>query len=368
MATTGGYEWNNGELTAYWPVGTAFAYSLLFRLFGHLLAPIAAVNVAIGIATLALIMACARQWVGPRAALYGGAIYALWPSQIEFTSILSSELLFNLLLLLAMFAALVAPIRSFVARGVMAGIFLAAAAYVRPTALLVPLLLAAGLVWSQRASWRVVLTMTAAACVVMAICIAPWTIRNAHLFGTPVLISTNGSPNLWMGNNPASDGSYMPLPGYIDGLSETDRATVLGREAKAFMIHHPLRTASLFARKLVITHDRETIGVVWNLDSLAPAVGERGLMALKAVSTGYWWLILLLGLAGAAIIIRGQQWRGLLHPALLTWAYFAFVHGLTVGGDRYHFPSIPFIAILAGGALASVSRAGFAHSPETISA
>jgi hypothetical protein len=32
---------------------------------------------------------------------------------------------------------------------------------------------------------------------------------------------------------------------------------------------------------------------------------------------------------------------------LATWAYFTLVHGVTVAGDRYHVPSVLFIAMSA---------------------
>jgi hypothetical protein len=62
------------------------------------------------------------------------------------------------------------------------------------------------------------------------------------------------------------------------------------------------------------------------------------------------------------VLVR-ERWRGLIHPALLAWAYFAFVHAATVGADRYHFPSIPFIAILAGIAIARFARVESVDKP-----
>jgi hypothetical protein len=330
IASTGAYAWDNGNLTAYWPVGTPFIYSLPYKLFGHQFVSVATLNLFVGTATLALIMLVAHRWMSRPAALAAGIIYAFWPSQIEFTSILASELLFNFLLLLALWATFAAPLRSYTLKGLAAGAFLAAAAYVRPTALLLPLLLAAGTIWSRKADMRGTLTLTAAAFLAMAICIAPWALRNERVLGAPVLISTNGPTNLWMGNNPAATGAYMPLPSEVDGLSEVDRSRVLGARAESFILENPGRAATLFVRKLLITHDRETIGISWNETSLAPMLGIRGLIIAKALSTAYWWLALFLGLAGAVIVIARERWLGLIHPALFAWVYFAFVHAVTV--------------------------------------
>jgi 4-amino-4-deoxy-L-arabinose transferase-like glycosyltransferase len=356
IASRGTYAWKNGDLTAYWPVGAAFAYSIPYRLFGQHYAPLAALNVIAGTLSLALIMVLARRWTSSAAALAAGLVYAVWPSQIEFSSVLASELLFNLLLLLSLWAGFVAPIRSWAIKGLVAGIFLAGAAYVRPTALPLVILLAAGLYWSRRTDWRQVALFSAAALVAMAICITPWTLRNDRVLGAPVLISTNGPPNMWMGNNPDATGAYMALPNDVSGMSEVERSRLLGSRARAFVAEHPARALGLFVRKLVISHDRETIGITWNEESLGPALGGRAVQAAKLVSTAYWLLVLMLAGAGAAIVLVRERWRGLIHPALLAWAYFALVHAATVGADRYHFPSIPFIAILAGVAIARFAR------------
>jgi len=62
---------------------------------------------------------------------------------------------------------------------------------------------------------------------------------------------------------------------------------------------------------------------------------------------------------GGFSLIAKTGWRALYCPALMAWGYFAFVHAVTVGADRYHFPSIPFIAMLAGCALTLARRRRF---------
>lgn len=351
ISTRGAYAWQNGQMTAYWPVGTAFIYSLPFRAFGHSYAPIAALNVIVGVFTTALLMIVTRPLLSSAAALAAGIIYAVWPSQIEFTSILASELWFNCFVLLGLWASF-GLARSWTTKGLVTGVFLAAASYVRPIALPLVLLFALGLVWKGSVARREIVRFCTLAIAAMALCIAPWTLRNLHVLGEPVLISTNGPANTWMGNNPEATGAYMPLPDDVSGMSEVARSRFLGERAKQFVLEHPGRAASLFLRKVVITHDRETIGISWNETSLTRTIGSRGVLIAKAVSTIYWWLALVLGVVGGVILLSQQRWRAFLHPALLLWGYFAFVHAATVGADRYHFPSIPFIAMLGGLAIA----------------
>jgi 4-amino-4-deoxy-L-arabinose transferase-like glycosyltransferase len=356
IATTGAYQWNTGELTAYWPVGTPFVYSLPFRLFGHHYAAPVALNLLAGTASIALVMLVARNWVSDAAALTAGTLYAVWPSQIELTSIMASEPFFNLAVLLAMWAAFAARIRSWAAKGGVAGLFLAAASFIRPVALPLVLILPLALLWS-RVRLGQAATFALSAALLMALCISPWTLRNASVLGEPVLVSTNGPPVMWMGNNPQATGEYVPYPEDTRHLSDVERSHVLGARARVFMLNHPVRTVELALKKLVLTHDRETIGIVWNQDVLEPAIGPRGILAAKLVSTAYWLAVLALAVAGAAIVLARERWRGLIHPALLTWAYFAALHAITLANDRYHFPSIPYIATLAAiAAVALLSR------------
>ena len=80
--------------------------------------------------------------------------------------------------------------------------------------LLLPALLIGGALVLRRISFRqAMLTGLLAYAACLAV-IAPWTMRNWEVLGEPVLISTNGGFNLYMGNNPWNRwGGYMwPAP------------------------------------------------------------------------------------------------------------------------------------------------------------
>ena len=61
------------------------------------------------------------------------------------------------------------------------------------------------------------------------------------------------------------------------------------------------------------------------------------------------------GLAGAVVLARRRGlWQALLAPPVWLWLYVTGVHAVIVVGDRYHMPATPWIALLAGLALASL--------------
>jgi 4-amino-4-deoxy-L-arabinose transferase-like glycosyltransferase len=350
LAAGQGYRAEDGKPTAYWPVGTAFLYAVPYRAFGERYAPVVALNVVLGVAVVGLSMILAGRWFGRSASLVAGLLLACWPVLIEFTTVLASEVPF-LVLMLGAWVAWTAPRPGLIARSVIAGVCLAGAAYVRPTALLLPVVFAIPEVLG-RGRITAQLYQVALAAGVMGLCFTPWVLRNQRAFGEFVLISTNGGPNTWMGNSPGTTGEYRRLPEQVRGMSEPDRDRFLAGEAKAYIRAEPLAFVKRTLVKLVRLHDRETIGVVWNADGLARRYPAWLIRGLKLASTAYWWAGLALALAGTGWLVwtRGV-WAAATHPAVVLWAYFAAVHAVTVIQDRYHMASLPVIAALAALAL-----------------
>ena len=209
LATHGVYGYSPTELTAFWPVGTSFLYSLVYRSFGPGFVPIVGMNLVIGAAIVALTVVLARQWFGTRAAVAAGFLVACWPALIEFTTVLASELPFILMIMLAVVAWQKLPGPWWLAPST--GLFLACASLIRPTALLLlPILaimsLAASVPWRRTLRWSII------AGVVLVACITPWSVRNTRLFGRPVLLSTNGGTNTWMETIPSRAASTCRLP------------------------------------------------------------------------------------------------------------------------------------------------------------
>ena len=366
LASQGVYAWNTGEYTAYWPIGTSFIYSLLFRIFGHDYGPIAAMNALISVPTLILLMTLTRRWISPAAGIAAGALFAFWPMQIEFTSVMASELIFNLLTLFALWLALEARFRSTLVRAIVVGLVLAADSYVRVHALLFVLLIPVAIIWRRRMNWRDLAIFTGVVGLTMAICIAPWTLRNERVLGHPFLIASNSGAATWAGNNPQSTGECMPFPDDVMQLSEAERDRVLSARTKSFIRDNPGRFVQLSVQRLFLTYNRETMGIVWNEDSLSRYISPAGIMAAKIVSTLYWLGALALALVGLALVLMRERWRGLFHPGVMFWAYFAAVHAVTQASDRYHLPSVPYMAMLAGLTLAAGRQYWHSRRPARI--
>lgn len=158
----------------------------------------------------------ARRATGSETAARAALLLAvLYPTQIFYTELLYSELLFTALLLAGTDLLLGAAEtrRRWVAVAA-AGVCFGLASLVKTQGLLLPGLLVAGALVLRRIGFRqAVLTGLVAYAACLAVT-APWTMRNWEVLGQPVLISTNGGFNLYMGNNPWNRwGNYMwPAP------------------------------------------------------------------------------------------------------------------------------------------------------------
>jgi 4-amino-4-deoxy-L-arabinose transferase-like glycosyltransferase len=302
-------------------------------------------NIVLGTAIVGLTIHLGRIFFGEATAILAGAIMAVWPSEVAYVTILASELPFMFLVLLG-FAAWFSPQVPSSLRPLACGLAFGAAGYVRPLALLLPIVL-----WiSALPNWRVMrdqFPRVAVAMIVMAVVIAPWSVRNTMVFGHFVLLSTNGGSNLWMGNNPETNGFYGPLPASTKSLNEYERDKTLGAQAAHYILAEPVAFVFRTLKKAARLHAGETIAVHWNAEGLKHQFGERVLFPLKLLTQGFWTVALVLALAG--LVVMGLE-RGVIstltHPIVLTLGYYTAFYAVTVVQDRYHFPSHPFMSML----------------------
>ncbi len=346
IAKGNGYAFPNGDITVYWPVGTSAIYALIYKIAGFSYLPIALFNVVIGVGIVWLTYAIAQRYLQKNVALIAALLVAIWPILIEFTTILASELIFVFLILSALYiwgCKQLAP----TLRAVFWGALICAATYVRPTAL--PIIVVLPLLdWIANRDWRASIQSFFVAAISAALLFSPWVYRNQQAFGEFVLVSANGGANLWMGNNPNSNGGYTDLT-ELPFKNEVARDHYFKKEAIDFIVHNPLSYAKLALQRAVITYKAETIGIVWN-GFLEKRFSKPTLTLMKLFSTIFWWLVLVLAGIGVYKLLKDRQ----LSPfnVLFVVAAFFFVFPiLTVGQDRYHLPINPFLAIFAAYAL-----------------
>jgi hypothetical protein len=96
-----------------------------------------------------------------------------------------------------------------------------------------------------------------------ALVISPWLIRNYLLLGRPLFI-TDFPHQMWLGNNPLSNGTFSDMEGRrvffladpafqakIRGASELEQYDLFLGEVKRFISEHPAHFAALSARRFL---------------------------------------------------------------------------------------------------------------------
>ena len=368
LATGLGYQYN-GEPTSFWPPGYPFTLSLVYRLFGHSWLAGRLLNALLGTAVCVLTYLVAKKMVTVTRARVAALLVTFFPSQILFTNPLGTEVLFTVLLLVVLYLLLDRPVahqgyRYLAVVGVAVGL----AAYVKTLALFLPLVI---FVWwllagtrFRRASARLLVVLLCAFAVIM-----PWTVRNVVKMGSPVVLSTNGGANLWIGNNPGASGYFYfppdnPLQSEnFDGEVERDYEGY--RLALEFARERPLRVIALMPKKVYHLLASDVYAANTATQKLRHPLPVVMRSALGIVSQHYYLAVL--GLAAVSILLlKGWRQRPTA-PIVLVFGYWAIVHAIYFGADRFHFPLVPLFCILAAEAIGAFWTGGlFRHkSPDT---
>ncbi|MEP1202179.1 MULTISPECIES: ArnT family glycosyltransferase [Rhodobacterales] len=360
----GVYGWKPDEPSAYWAVGTSALVAATYCVLGDTYWGVVGLNLLAAFVTMVLVWRIGVAQFGERAAFWATLLVAFWPNLIFFTSVLSSELYFIAMVLGGLYFWCRQTGNCWINLLICAVIW-GLACYLRPVILLYPgALVIASLSHGLRAT-ALVLVKGGVVIGLITLIASPWTMRNEAVIGKPYMISSNFGPNLWMGNNPDSTGGYMPLPAETQEMSEVEREEYLADLAKTYIREDIPRFIRGILGRVVTLHNRETIGVVWNEAQLENRVSSTGVLIAKALASGYWYALILTALAGIVVLLGRMRLGALFHPVFGSWAYFTAVHAIIVAEDRYHMPSSPFIALLAGVFFAAAIQAYQSNRRET---
>lgn len=342
----GTYGWTPDSPSSYWPVGTSAIYAILYSIFGHNYLAIVVFNIACSVGIIYFsFRLCCNIFQSDLIATIAASLLAIWPSLIFFTTILASELPYMLFSFAAIHFFLFR--RELILYCFVSAVFFAMSYYVRPLAS-VTIAICILCFYLDTNDLRSTITRSFLCILTVIILVAPWSYRNFQLYGHVVTMSTNGGVTLWMGNTIGSDGGYMELPKYVEGLDEYSRNQVLKNKAIQYIKEEP--TAFIFrtVKKFFKFHLKETIGVTWNKSGIESKLGPQYILPLKILSQLFWSVILFLSLIGLFMYLKNKSllnWFS--QPFILLWLGTATIHAIIVAQDRYHLPVIPIVASFA---------------------
>ncbi len=357
LAAGKGYT-SGGVAVAYWPVGYSALVAAFYLLFGHYYFPVIIFQSVLGAATAALLLFLARDFVGEGAARAAGLIVAFWPNHVAYASRLFPSTAVTFAVVAA--ALIFVKLRGY--RGAAAaGLVIGATALATPVALV---LAAAALACDlfRRTGIGKALARAAVVAAVAALAVAPWALRNWRVFNALVPISTNAGVNLWIGNNPKATGAYNYPTSRTNPIFMTEGELSRDRVGRAlawyFIRNESARFAMLAVPKFFYTYGDDISA--FQLEGIGrgvePAASARHFAA--RVGQGYYaliWVGFVLGLAKfRRRIFPASPNADVSVAALLVWpAALTLTYLIFFGAGRFHLPMVPFMAALAGAAVAN---------------
>jgi 4-amino-4-deoxy-L-arabinose transferase-like glycosyltransferase len=320
-------------------------------------------NVVLSAGIVLLTYTVGRLTAGPRAALVAALLWAVFPSQIIWSSLLMSELLFTLaclasLTLFLMVERAASPGKRLVVV-VAAGAVIGVALLTRGQALglcvvFVVWMALLGRPRDRRLAGLFLLTVAAT--------VTPWTVRNARRLDAFIPISSNVGWNAAIGHSAYATGTFwspIDVGMFGEHYSTPDPAREVAfhraglRLAWDWALHHPRAELRLSLAKARILWQHDDDAIAWQELGGAGTLTAWERASLPRIVNGFYYGVLLFAgvglLAGAA---RGMSWALLV--LLLVLAGTAF-HVLFFGANRYHYPLLPLLCIAAAAGLDVVS-------------
>jgi hypothetical protein len=344
---------DTSEATAFWAPGYPFALAPLYKLFGPDIRVAKAFNAIVGALTVVPIFFLARHLGNASrrsdgSALLAAGLFAVAPSLVFWTPTLFSETFFVFGVASTLAVASWAGDRGGTAAFFIAGLTLAATAFVRSQGvlLIVPV---AVLLLRDFEAWRVLRTGVPVAAGI-ALLIVPWALRNEAAMGRPYLINDNLGYNLRIAHAPYSTGTSVPPQDLWDerpGISFKEREIFFDdegrRRALTYAREHPGRELELAARRIGYLLRSDAAAAVSAGLHVKPVVGRERMYVI--VGDVFYYSLIALAAISLLALRRSRVWLAL-WSATFVWIA---LHLVFAGEPRYHLPLMPVLAILAAG-------------------
>ncbi|HEY2956009.1 MAG TPA: glycosyltransferase family 39 protein [Candidatus Eisenbacteria bacterium] len=345
--------------TAFVPPLLPWLTSLVYGAFGHHFFASILLQCAIGALVPLLLAAFGGSLFGGNVGRTAGWLAAAHPLLVFFSGYLLTETAFTALLLVALSASAAWVRTPQPGRALGVGVTWGLASLTRPTALLLPAVVAAwawvslGLALGGRARLRHIALLGLG----LALSVGPWTLRNALVLHAFVPVTTGGgralldsnNPEVW--NDPARRGGAMstthvePYASETRGLGEPEADAAARRRALQFLAAHvrewPAMAAAKLARFWRVTAEGGGTGA-WQRE------GSTLGRALRAADPLLVWSLLTwpFALWGLFRTLRGPRrfFQGL---GLLVVLYFSAIAVVYWGALRMRVPVEPMIVLFA---------------------
>ena len=324
--------------TAYRPIGFPALLSIAYMIAPSILAGFMLQSLLISITALCIGITLHHYGISEKKALIASGVYLLIPM----TWVQSMTLMSEPLAICAMMLSIVVRLKyqTTLSRGV-EGLLWGIAILTRPIMLFCVIGIAVhDIIKKSRPFAHTALFLS---CMILSL--LPWMIRNAQIFGSPI-IATNTGINLYIGNNAHANGSYKVIPEMkiVDSLPEMEANTLALSKAIDYIQQYPLQAFALLPKKVAYLCSSDAYLPLQLFHIEASSYPERllqlPLWSIILIIPGY--VLMYSGVSHASIFRSSQYSLFLVILLCLILPCMIFF-----GSARYHEPMIPLLLIAA---------------------
>ncbi|ASS73888.1 hypothetical protein CIG75_02130 [Tumebacillus algifaecis] len=357
LAEKGTFATGDRHGATYRAPGYVMFLAGLYELFGHKYRMIYGVQSLLSVATLFAIYLIGRRLFDVKVALLALFLGVLYVPFIGYAGVLLTESLFLALFCYALYAFLCGAADGKIRWFLLAGALFGLAALTRSIAVSLPLLCIVWLMLQQktiklpRPLWGQLLSML----LLMAVVIAPWTIRSSLEQKQFVLVDTTSGLNLLIGNNDYANGYFneniYSVAAYKTAMAGNKRDAevdaIMKAGAKTWIVEHPARFADLtwMRLKMHLSAKKDWLSNTYEWNRIA--------LFSENFQIRYQWMLMALGLVGMALAVWRDQ-RALL-PVFCA-GYFLCAISVFFVQTRYQLPAMPFVMLLAAYVLREMGK------------
>ncbi len=329
----------------------------VYETLGRDAVAVALVQIGFDVLVVLLLYWIGRRVAGEAVGLLAALFYGVYPYLLYQNLTVNDTAIFILLLTAGIAAAYKARDtrgwRWAVALGVAFGL---AALTKTLIVLLLPLL---ALWWWRVIGLRPAIRLALASGIALVAVVLPWVVRNTHLHGELVLISTNGGSNLHQGNNPCVD-DYLArgwdaqwvncIGAPPDDYSETEAEAWHREQALTYLRDNPGDWPRLFWTKFWVLWSPvimpyELPPDPYLVDDAVLQFESPEFQAARVVHVLYFAPVLLLGIVGLFTGWRNRATE--IGPLVAVFAAITITYVVFHPSTRYRSPADPFVFILA---------------------
>jgi hypothetical protein len=320
----------------FWPPGWPGLIAILYFLTEPNPQVVLRFNLLISVATLIIFGLICYRLIGLPVAVIGTWIMALMPSYLLANTLLVYEVWMQFLLAIVLLLALTKKWSW--GRVVMLAIITAMLTLIRPTWLLLPIVLGfSNYLYTLK---RPALAKLIVFQLGIVLLISPWILYASNIADRFVPIAMQGGLHLWMANNPEATGTHLDPPAEY---WNPENDALARQTALDYLAENPWHPLKILPAKVWYSFRGEA-WADWFIEETDPPLSEPVTDIIRALSNVSYFIILALSIGGIIWLLRKRAFPSLA-PLLLFGYSLAATLLLFTGQLKYRWP-LQFILIL----------------------